>query len=164
MRTINVKQLSYEAFRPYGVFQDLLDDASCQAAAVMKRGFYPDLVTLNFGEPNPPTASVCSVARQPKNIIKFIEAHQYTCEGLLPIDANMVIYVGTMGREPKADNIEAFYVPKGTFVRLDPLILHGCQFVNEQELGHALCLLPARTFFNDMIFTALDESEQIEVV
>jgi ureidoglycolate lyase len=165
MKTINVQKLSQEAFRQYGTFQNLLDNEGLAAASVNKRGFFADVITLNFGNTTLPAVSVCPVNKEEKNIIAFMEAHRYTCEGLLPLDADVIIYVGRVMRgELSPETIEAFYVPQGTFVKLDPLILHGRQFVMKAEEAHILCLLPQRTFHNDMMAKFLEEKDQIEIL
>ncbi|MDR3138587.1 MAG: hypothetical protein LBT95_02815 [Treponema sp.] len=165
MKTIKVQQLSYEAFRQYGTFQNLLDNDLLAAGSVNKRGFFADLIPLNFGTTTLPSVSVCHVKKEEKNIIGFVEAHKYTCEGLLPLDADVIIYVGKVVREVLSpETIEAFGVPKGTFVKLEPLILHGRQFVTEAEEAHILCLLPQRTFSNDMMAKVLEESEKLEIL
>jgi ureidoglycolate lyase len=165
MQTIKVQRLSYEAFRQYGSYQNLLDNEALAAASVNKRGFFADLIPLNFGDTTLPSVSVCHVKKEEKNIIGFIEAHRYTCEGLLPLDANVIIYVGKVIRGVLSpETIEAFWVPQGTFVKLEPLILHGRQFVTEAEEAHILCMLPQRTYANDMMAKALEEPEKIEIL
>ena len=165
MRKIIPRELTYESFKKYGQFQDLLNNESLAEASVLSGGFFPDVVTLNFGTTTIPSACVCYVQKEERCIINFVEAHKYTCEGLLPIDANIIIYVGLLKRgELDSGSLEAFYVPKGTFVKFEPLIIHGRQFVVDAEEAHALCLLPQRTFANDMMAKMLPEDEQVEIV
>ena len=166
MRKIIPRELTYESFRKYGQFQDLLNNNSLAEASILGNGgFFPDVVTLNFGTTTIPTASVCYVQREERCIINFIEAHKYTCEGLLPIDADMIIYVGVLKRgELSSESLEAFFIPKGTFIKFEPLIIHGRQFVTAAEDAHALCLLPERTFANDMMAKVLSDEEQVEIV
>ena len=165
MKTIKAQKLSQEAFRQYGTYQNLLDNEGMAAVSVNKRGFFADLLTLNFANTTLPSVSVCNVKQEEKNIIAFVEAHKYTCEGLLPLDVDVIIYVGKVVRgELSLETIEAFHVPQGTFVRLDPLILHGRQFVMKAPEAHLLCLLPQRTFSNDMMAKRLEESDQIEIL
>jgi ureidoglycolate lyase len=165
MKTIKVQELSKEAFRQYGIYQNLLSDDEMAAASVNKKGFFADLLTLNFGATTLPSVSVCQVMREEKNIIGFIEAHKYTCEGLLPLDTDVIIFVGKVIRGVLSpDTIEAFHVPQGTFVKLEPLILHGKQFVTKAAEAHVLCLLPQRTFANDMISQMLEDKDKIEIV
>ena len=165
MKTIKVNELTQSAFRQYGIFQSLVDNEGLAAASVNKRGFFADIMTLNFGTTTLPSVSVCNVKRVDKKIIGFIEAHKYTCEGLLPLDADVIIYVGKVIKgELSLDTIEAFLVPQYTFVKLEPLILHGTQYVIKAEEAHILCMLPQRTYSNDMISRVLDDNDKIEIL
>ena len=165
MRTIKVQELSQKAFRQYGIYQNLFDNEGMAEASVRKAGFFADLITLNFGNSTFPTVSVCHVKREDKNIIPFIEAHKYTCEGLLPLDADVIMFFGrVVNGEMSLETIEAFNVPKGTFVKLEPLVVHGRQFVTKADEAHVLCLLPQRTFFNDMVKKVLGDDEKIEIL
>ncbi|MDR1502626.1 MAG: hypothetical protein LBT43_09240 [Prevotella sp.] len=165
MKSIKIQKLTFQAFKPFGSFHNLLDNEGLAASSVMKQGFFPDIIQLNFGKDTLPTVNVCHVQRSEKNIINFVEAHQYTCEGLLPIDSDVIIFVGTvMHGNFDIDNIQAFYVPLGTFVKIEPLIAHGRQFVKDKDEAHLLCLLPQRTFNNDMIAKFLNPEEQVEII
>jgi ureidoglycolate lyase len=165
MKTIIAQSLCTAAFRQYGTFQNLLDHEELAAASVQKKGFFADVIPLNFGTTTLPSVSVCHVEKEERNVIGFVEAHRYTCEGLLPLDADVVIYVGRVIRgDLSPETIEAFLVPRGTFVKLEPLILHGRQFVTGAPEAHILCMLPQRTYNNDMLFKVLGEQEQLEVV
>ena len=166
MKQIKAKPLCEQSFKKYGVFQNLLDDESMGTNSINPAGFFPDLITLNFGTTTLPSVCCCSVAKGEKNIIGSMEAHQYTCEGLLPIDADVIIFVGVMGREGlSVDNLEAFIIPRGTFVKLNPLIVHGTQYCVNTDSAHILCMLPERTFKNDKIGRILEnESDKAEIV
>ena len=50
MREIEVKQLTEEGFRKYGLYQNLLDDESLAQNAVFPRTFFADVLgPLDFG-------------------------------------------------------------------------------------------------------------------
>ena len=87
----------------------------------------------------------------------------WTCEGLLPLDGDVIIFVGIMDSDFRTESIEAFYVPKGTFVKLNPLIVHGTQYPVDKEDVHIVCMLPGRTFKNDMLSRRLETGEQIRI-
>lgn len=76
----------------------------------------------------------------------------------------MIIFAGLPARIFSAENLEAFLVPKGTFVKLNPLIVHGTQYLTEEGEAHILCLLPGRTFRNDMISQALEGDDRAEIL
>lgn len=165
MKQVLIQPLTTESFARYGTFQNLLDISDLEQKSVTSGGFFADVLSLDFGKRTLPTVSVCYVTKQPRNIVSFVEAHQETCEGLLPLDADIVIFVGAMGwGECSSDSLEAFLVPKGTFVKLNPLILHGKQYLLDAEQAHIACFLPMRTFRNDTLYKDLSESEQVELV
>lgn len=165
MRSIKAQPLSKEAFAKYGSYQNLLDNASLGQNSVTSGGFFADLITMDFANTTLPAVSVCYVKKQEARIVSFIEAHQYTCEGLLPLDGDVVIFVGTMGwGDISPDTLEAFIIPKGTFVKLNPLIIHGTQYTVDTDEAHLVCLLPMRTFRNDMVCKNLTEGEQVEII
>jgi ureidoglycolate lyase len=166
MEIIKAKKLSPEGFAKYGVYHDLLDDGANAAKSVLPPGigFYPDLVPLDFGKQNLPTVSICRVEKAEKNVVGFLEAHRYTCEGLLPLDGDVIIFAGAppLG-DPSAlsvKNLEAFIVPRGTFVKLNPLIVHGTQYAVKEGAVHIVCMLPGRTFANDMLAKMIDRDEE----
>lgn len=80
-----------------------------------------------------------------------------------PLDGDVIIFVGIMDSDFRTESIEAFYVPKGTFVKLNPLIVHGTQYPVDKEDVHIVCMLPGRTFKNDMLSRRLETGEQIRI-
>jgi len=169
MKTLKAQKLSNESFRKYGVYQDLFNNEEMQSRTIMEKGvsFYADLVALDFNPAgNLPTISICHLTKKEKNIVDFLEYHQYTCEGLLPLDDDVLIFVGIPGfGEMTVDKIECFYVPKGTFVKLNPLVVHGSQFPVNNKEAHVVCMLPGRTFKNDMVAKRItDDAEKGELV
>jgi ureidoglycolate lyase len=165
MHTIKAKELTTEGFEKYGVFQNLLDNESMAKKSIFPSNFFADLITFDFASTTLPSVSICHVKKQEKNVVSFLEAHQYTCEGLLPLDGDIIIFVGTPTKKFTVDSLEAFIVPKGTFIKLNPLIVHGTQYPMNNEEVHIVCMLPARTFRNDMIpQTIVNEDEMAEII
>ncbi len=162
MKQIVAKPLTPEGFARYGAYQDLLDTADLAKKSILPPfGFFPDVMTLEFG--GAPTVSVCHVRKTDRNIVSFMEAHARTCEGLLPLDGDVIIYVGPAFGPPErwdSGKLEAFIVPKGTFVKLNPLVIHGTQYAIDTDEVHLLCMLPARTFNNDMLSAILKEDDK----
>ena len=166
MHQIKAKPLTYEAFRRYGTFVNMLDDEEMAKASFNPAGFFPDMITLNFGTTTAPSVCCCSVKKRDKNIVNFMEFHQYTCEGLLALDADVVVYVGCARRgQMNPEDLEAFIIPKGYFVKYEPMVIHGSQFPVSADEAHLLCLLPQRTFYNDMVAKRIEnEDEMVEIV
>lgn len=160
MRHVKVQQLSYKTFKRYGSYLNLTDDDALAEKSVFSAGLFADVIKLEFGGTLEPTVSVNSL-RHGDPIVKFIEYHRNTCEGILPLDTDVILFVGLPVRgKLSSERIEAFYVPQNTFVCLDPLIIHGNLFCLE-ETGHSLCMLPGRTFANDMEMKVLSNEEAL---
>ena len=167
MKTLKAQKLTNDSFRKYGVYQDLFNNEEMKARVITEGSFYADLIALDFNRAgNLPTISMCHITKKEKNVVNFLEYHQYTCEGLLPLDDDVLIFVGIPGfGEMTVDKIECFYVPKGTFVKLNPLVVHGSQFPVHNNEAHVVCMLPGRTFKNDMVAKIItDEAEMGELV
>lgn len=98
-----------------------------------------------------------------EDIIIKEESAQKLYMAVLPLDGDVIIFVGIMDRDFRTESIEAFYVPKGTFVKLNPLIVHGTQYPVDKEDVHIVCMLPGRTFKNDMLSRRLETGEQIRI-
>lgn len=159
MFELKAKPLTKEAFKPYGEYQDLFDVGEAPS-------FYPDLIQLNFGTTTLPSICVCKVQKSEEIVIRFAEYHSYTCEGLIPLDGDVVIYVGKPSRgfkKPNGGDLEAFILPKGTFVRFKPGVLHGTQYPIDKEFVSLICMLPERTYANDCEFIMLEGDDQAKV-
>jgi ureidoglycolate hydrolase len=171
MHLIQVQQLSEEAFRRYGSYQDLTNSKQMALRTITgdgkgDGGFYADLLWLDFDRSkNNPSVSVCHIKKSEKNIVKFLEYHQTTCEGLFPFDDDVIIFVGAPGAGSlKTDHLEAFYIPKGTFVKINPLVVHGTQFPVHRDEAHLICLLPGRTFMNDKVARTITSEDEMAVL
>ena len=86
MKTIKVQLLSKEKFAKYGEYQNLLDDKSLAEKSIFPYSFFADVVKLDLGNTTLPTISVCQAVKPEKMEISMLEAHQFTCEGLLALE------------------------------------------------------------------------------
>ena len=167
MREITPKPLCHEAFRRYGDFQDLLHvkevEESRSANPASTNCFAPDLLTLNLDGRTPAPVSVASVT-ECDPVVNFLEYHQYTSEGILPLDGDIVIYVAPSGRSFDSTKLEAFRVPKGTFVTLKPGTVHGRQFTDGCKEANVLIVLPTRTYGNDFQATLLEGDDCVKIL
>ena len=161
MKTIKVQKLSREAFRPFGDFVDLINDPSFDGKEDRTNVFTPNLLPFFLDGRTPATVNA-SRLKDDKKIVTGYEWHSYTCEVMVALDGDMIIFVGAELRGPAAiPEIEAFYVPQGTVVKLNPGVLHGRQFTAGKEDVHVLILLPTRTFANDVGRGRLEEADQV---
>jgi ureidoglycolate hydrolase len=125
--------------------------------------FVPDLVTLHLDGRMPASVCVAKVG-ECERVINFMEYHQYTSEGVLPLDGDIIIYVAKSGRVFDSSKIQAFRVPKGTFVKLNPGTMHGRQFVDGTPEVSILILLPERTFGNDFQSARLEGDDCVKIL
>lgn len=138
---ITAKKLTVEAFAPYGEYCDLLAQGENGESA-----FFPDrLVWQPMAEVGMSVGYACACEMR----IPWYEYHAGTSETRLPLDADMVIYVGRPCDVPDPEAFEAFIVPMGTMVKLHPGTVHGRQFPLKKEAVHVLILCEASTWEND---------------
>lgn len=162
MRTIQAKPITRENFKHYGEVLDMLHPDCWGFGAGTDSAFFPDALSLPLGSQNPPSICICQVKKR-KAVITDYEYHDYTCEGLLPIDGDIIIYAGWGFGEILPDMLEAFVVPAGTFVKIKPGVLHGTQFVVDREQATILCELPGRTFATDFHGGSFEPEDYIQV-
>lgn len=162
MKELKAKKLTLESFKPYGSFQDLYDIENMRRTPPGESGFYPDLLSLNLSSSTLPSVSVSKVKKR-DNVVDMAEYHRYSAEGLLPLDGDCLIFVGKACRGLDGDGREAFVVPRGVFVRLNPGVAHGSQFPVSEEWVRIVILLPEHTFENDTVKKVFDSSEQLRL-
>ena len=163
MRQLKASTITQESFRPYGFCQDLYDIEQFRRSPPGESGFYPDLLHMSLAHTTP--AAVCvSKVKKREPVITSLEYHQYTSEGLLPLDGDCLIYVGRASREFAPDNLKAFLIPKGVFVSFNPGTIHGTHFPVKDEWVRVLIILPERTYGNDAVKKQLDGDERYEII
>ena len=162
MKTIRIQPLTKESFSRYGEYLDLLNDEELKKKSFFPGGFFNDVMKMNFGYQAVPTISVCQVFKKEEMAVRMLETHDLTSEVLIPLDDDIVIFAGVSmpGKELSTDALEAFLVPKGTAVQLNPLVVHGTQWPVHNEEAHVICMLPNRTAYHDMNARTLSEEER----
>ena len=163
MKSINVQQLSPEAFAKYGVYKNFLDpQGECFGAPCAM--FFRDMAQLRLGGKDVLSLSCLHLKKRPF-VIDALEYHNNTCEGMLPLDADVIVQLAppVNSKEIPFDKIEAFYVPKGTALILNPGVWHESPYVVDKEQGHIFCMLPERTYMNDAYMTHIPSSNAISI-
>ena len=165
MKTVHVQELSVEAFLPFGSYAQHLDPKAATAGG-RPVAFIPDMVQLNLGGHSIASLSTCRV--EPRDpVIGFSEYHSVTGEGILPLDADVLIHVGppTSARAGlPVDQMQVFRVPQGTAVSLRPGVWHGAPFCATDRAANVLIVLPERTYANDCIVVLHEEEQKLEIV
>ena len=85
---------------------------------------------------NLPIAFSPLVVNKGEMLVTQAEYHDTTCEGVLPLDDDVVIHVAPTTKEPVPELTEAFIVPKGTMVKLNVGVSFSC---HADTFGHGTC-------------------------
>lgn len=164
MKTVKVQKLSYEAFKKYGTYRSFLEpEGECFGAPCAM--FYRDMEQLRLGGKDVVSLSCLHLKKRPF-IIDALEYHNQCCEGMLPLDADIIVQLAppVNSTEIPFDKIEAFYVPRGTALVLNPGVWHESPYLADAEEGHIFCMLPERTYMNDAYMCYIPEEAHIEVI
>lgn len=159
MRTIKAQMLTAEAFSQYGMFYNLTEPTgNCLGA------FYNDKVALPVSGEVPVTFSSLVTEKADRMIVDSAEYHNYTGEGILPLNGDVVIHVAPATKEPVPDKTEAFIVPKGTVVKLNTGVWHLAPMPVKEDVVHVLIVLPERVYANDCYVVDYPEEDWMEIV
>jgi len=149
MNTIQVQPLTLETFKKYGDFVkiDKVNPETHLRIGEAPVEFYPDLVLQNLGS-SIAGVSLCRVF--PRDLkVEVTEHHNFTEEGILPLDGDVYTHVGPATKKPNEMNIEVFEIPKLTFVRLKIGVWHHAVYSKGNQPVNVLILLAERTYHND---------------
>jgi len=162
MRTVKAEPLSVEQFFPFGFFAGMLNPKT-EKMGRRPIEFYRDMLQQDLGGAAAVSFSVCRVEKRPP-VIDVTEYHTSVGEGILPLDADILIHVGPAtpadGSVP-LDKMRVFRVPRGTLVVLRPGVWHHAPFVMKGRVANVLIVLPERTYANDCRVFPLAPADQI---
>jgi len=166
MKQINVTPLTIENFAPFGSFANMINPTTTPlgdpSAPVC---FYRDMVPVEMGQARSSVMFSITRCTTRPNVIAALEYHSYTGEGNMALDGDMLFYVAPASKKPpRAEDIKAFIVPKGTFVAIRPGVWHMAPLCLDTEELNCLVVLPERTYANDCEFEILPEEERVEIV
>jgi len=163
MRKEKIKELTLESFAKFGSFANMINPDALKLGAEPIE-FYRDMVRLDLGGRAIASFSTCRVCKRPP-IVDVTEFHHATGEGILPLDADILIHVGpaTPVGDVPLERIEIFRVPKGTFVSLHPGVWHHAPFAHNADVANVLIVLPERTYAIDCQVTEIPEENQIQI-
>lgn len=162
MRTVRAETLSTEAFWPFGFIANHTDPKSEKIGAAPIE-FFRDMAQLDLGQATKASFSTCRV-EQRELIIDVTEHHSRTGEGILGLNADVLVHVGpaTPNGTVPLEHFRVFRVPRGTLVVLRPGVWHHAPF----SLGgsaNVLIVLPERTYANDCVVVSIPESDRIRI-
>jgi len=163
MRKEKIKELSRESFASFGTYANMINPQAEKLGAEPIE-FFRDMVRLDLGSRTVAAFSTCRVCKRPP-VVDVTEFHNYSGEGILPLDADILIHVAPavpIGEVP-LERIEIFRVPKGTFVSLHPGVWHHAPFAYNTDLANVLIVLPERTYALDCHVTQIAEKQRTEI-
>lgn len=163
MRKEKIKELSTENFAKYGACANMLNPRAEKIGAEPVE-FFRDMVRLDLGGKSIASFSTCRVCKRAP-VVDVTEFHNCTGEGILPLDADILIHVGPATPQDRVpvDKIEVFRVPKGTFVSLYPGVWHHAPFAHNANVANVLIILPERTYAVDCHVTNIPKKERIQI-
>lgn len=165
MRTIGYKKLTKDNFAPYGDFASILQPSGFKFGERPVE-FYRDMVQQYLGNTNTVSYSACVVDSKEEWIIEEAEYHDTTCEAIICLDGDYLMYVApawSLDKDPW-DDIEVFLVPKGTMVVTRPGVWHLAGFPYKCDKVHILCALPERAYAIDCKVKQIPEEKRIKVI
>ena len=164
MRQLKFQELSLEGFKKYGSYSNMVNLTAEKLSPGLVE-FYRDMEQVALAPGSVPSFSVTRSQKRPLLIEKF-EFHDHSGEGLLPLDADVLIHVAPAGRSKDVpyDKIEVFRIPKGTFVCLRPGVWHQAPFVYQSEVVNTLVVLPERAYENDCKVVLFSDENKIEII
>ncbi|MFP4104451.1 MAG: ureidoglycolate lyase [Phycisphaerae bacterium] len=162
MKNLAVQDLSLEGFSEYGSFANMVNPQKFHFGGE-PIAFFRDMLQLELGSSSRASFSVCRVKQRPK-MIETAEYHSSCGEGILPLDADVLIHVAHATKNGVVpEEYEVFRVPQGTMVTLRPGVWHHAPFAESADTAHTLIVLPERTYANDCVVYTLDESEKTQI-
>ena len=156
MRTVDITELSTDAFHPFGFYANLIDP-QCEKIGAAPIEFYRDAVQQDLGGAGIVSFSTCRVEPR-EQVINVTEMHSATGEGILPLDNDVLIHVAPAsptGAAVPVTKMQVFRVPRGTMVVLRPGVWHHAPFTVTDDPANVLIVLPERTYANDCLVVEL---------
>jgi ureidoglycolate lyase len=160
MRTISVNVLTKESFSDFGSFYNMLEPDGHTLG-----DFFHDHILMPVSGNMPVGFSSMVVTEaEGKMLVKKAEYHNTTCEVLMPLDDDIIIYTAPPSIKPVPDKTEAFLVPRGTIVMMNAGVWHFTPFPVRQKKCHVLVALPERTYAADCTIVDYTPDEYIEII
>ena len=161
MRQIKAEKITVEGFAPFGSFCTMTEPTGYGLSGEVHT-FYPDRVT---GSVVGNIAFSPIVVKKNDMIIKQVEYHTSSWEGVLPINDDMIIQVApASGGTPVPELAKAFLVPKGTMVKINAAIWHFLPNPANEDTLYAMIVLPECTYARDCPVVDLKEEDWYQIV
>ena len=156
MRELKATKINAADFAPFGTFFSMTEPEGYPLHGEIHK-FYPDRISgtcmgsIGFS----PIA-----VHKDERIVKAAEYHTTTWEGIVALDDDMIIHVAPASAgAPVPELTRAFIVPKGTMVKINTAIWHLCPLPLNNEVLHAMIILPECTYANDCTVVDFEEKD-----
>lgn len=160
---VAVKELSLEAFEPYGTFANMINPKAAKFGAEPIE-FFRDMILLDLGAARCAAFSICRVLQRPE-VVDMSEYHSSSGEANLPLDGDILIHVAPAAPNGVVplDQMEIFRVPRGTMVTVRPGVWHHAPFAVNTDCVNTLVVLPERTYANDCVVHEIPEASRVAI-
>ena len=160
MREIKAVNITPGDFAPFGTYYSMTEPEGYPLQGEIHK-FYPDRISgtcmgsMGFS----PIA-----VRKDEHIVKMAEYHTTTWEGIVALDDDMIIHVAPASAgTPVPELTKAFLVPKGCMVKINAAIWHLCPLPLNNEVLHAMIILPECTYANDCTVVDFEEKDWFKI-
>ena len=164
MRTVNVEELSPAKFLPFGFYDHMINPVGLKIGSAPIE-FFRDMLQQDLGSASIASFGVCRV--EPREaIINASEYHNFTGEGMLPLDHDIFFHVGPAtppNVAPPLDEFRVFYATKGTLIVLRPGVWHHAPFTVNENPASCLIVLPQRSYATDCTVVELPEQDWVRI-
>ena len=163
MKKVKVQQLSVEKFHRYGSYAQMINpSADATGPKDAEIVFFRDMVQQTLSDS--PSFSTCFMRPRPM-VITVGEYHDFTCEVSMPLDNDALVWVAPAGAvtEVPVDDIEVFFVPKGTLLSLRPGVWHHAAFTPNDKNVSVMIVLPERCYATDCYVAEIPADKQVEI-
>ena len=146
--------LTKEAFEPYG--QVLTTEGREAGGNPASHLWYPQAAVIDA-----PTSINLMKVLPHEFVLKEFEAHDHTTENLIAMDGDLIVGMAPAG-ELKTEAVEAFYIPCGLGISLNPSVWHAVPFAVGKEVM-SVCIFKNNTSREDIYFDSIQEELGLEL-
>lgn len=163
MKKIKAISITNETFLPYGYIANIAEPSKYYGIGESPTAFHRDIVLAPNANSAPIAFGSLKIDMR-KYIIKDVEYHTYACEVMMPLDDDIMLYVGPASNDViESEKLKAFVIPKGTLIVLRAGTWHGAPCPLHNNSSIVLVCLPERAYINDTKKYFLENKDFIEV-
>jgi ureidoglycolate lyase len=164
MKELRYQKLSVEGFAKFGSYANMINPSGPHLGSEPIE-FYRDMLQSGLGRDTVASFGICRVTKRPF-VMDVSEFHDLSCEGVLPLDGDILMHVAPAGPEKEFpfDLAEVFLVPRGTLAVLRPGVWHHAPYAFKCDCVNCLIALPERTYVRDCKVYEFPADRHIKIV